>query len=236
MKIIISPAKIQNGNGYVDFPTFPIIYKEKTQDLISTLQTYSKPSLGKLMKIKNKLLDTTYDVIQNRTNTKASILLYNGIVYKEINAQLYDQIQLEYMHTHLRILSGLYGVLEPFTEIYPYRLDMTMKPDGINLYKYWSKEINEHFKDELIVNLASKEFSQLINKEMVNVYFKEEQSDGTLKIITVRAKKARGLMVDYMINNMIDNPLELKGFNEMGYNYNESLSDEWNYTFVLPYE
>lgn len=237
MKIIISPAKVQNGKDTIPMSLEPILFHSKTNHLNDLLMGYSKASLGKLMKIKGKLLDQTYYNLHQHTEPVHAITLYNGIVFKEINAGSYELPQLEYMNRHLRILSAYYGVLKPTSGIIPYRLDMTMKPQEKNLYLYWDESVNEHFADdELLINLASLEFSKMVDKPMLNIHFKEEQSNGSLKIITVRAKKARGLMVDYLISNMIENPNEIKNFCEMDYQFSENLSDNQNFIFILPYE
>lgn len=237
MKIIISPAKVQNGADRIELQAEKIPFSSKTKELYNLLVDMSKTQMGKLMKIKDKLLDTTYDMYQNPVLEQHAITLYNGIVFKEINAHLLDSAQLMYLNEHLRILSAYYGVLKPLTAIQPYRLDMTMKPDKINLYQYWDQEVNEYFnEEETIINLASLEFSQMVDKNMINVHFKEEQSDGQLKVVTVRAKKARGLMVQYMADHMIYDPQDLVSFNEMNYTYSKEMSDDSNYVFVAPYE
>ncbi|MCH4890886.1 YaaA family protein [Acidaminobacter sp. JC074] len=232
MKIIISPAKVQDGSFQFERPYSKVCFPKKKNELHGLIKDHTKEQMGKLMKIKNKLLDTTYKIYQEPQETKHAVNLYNGIVYKEINTNLYDDLQIMYMNEHLRILSAMYGVLEPLTGIKPYRLDMTMKPEKKNLYHYWDKEINDYFKDEVIINLASVEFSKMIKKDMINIHFKELHDD-TYKIVTVRAKKARGLMVDYMITNMISDVEGIKGFDEAGYRYKPEMSDEWNLVFTM---
>lgn len=232
MKIIISPAKVQNGQLIFNYEFKPINFEPETHMLNNCLKDYSKNDISKLMKIKNKLLDSTYEAIQNDFARNHAINLYNGIVYKEICTNLYDPIQLEYMNNHLRILSALYGVLEPLTGIKPYRLDMTMKPNQINLYEYWKPSITEYFKDELIINLASVEYSKMLNLPMINIHFKE-RIDDAYKIVTVRAKKARGLMVDYLITHTISDLEDIKSFSEADYQFNENLSDDMNYVFTI---
>lgn len=231
MKIIISPAKVQDGKTRFDLPFEPLLYKCKTDFLRNDIGQMTKNQVGKLMKIKNKLLDTTYDFYQTDQETYHAVNLYNGIVYKEINTNLYDAFQVNYMQEHLRILSAMYGVLEPLTGIKPYRLDMTMKPNKLDLYKYWQEDVENHFTGETIVNLASLEFSKMIPFPMVNIHFKELK-DEEYKIVTVRAKKARGLMVDYMISNMVSDIEGIKHFTEDGYRFNQGLSDENNLTFT----
>ncbi len=232
MKIIISPAKVQDGTFQFDKPYSKVCFQSKYLSLYEGLKSYSKEQMGSLMKIKGKLLDKTFKMYHEPQGLNHAINLYNGVVFKEINTNLYDDLQLTYMNTHVRILSAMYGVLEPMTGINSYRLDMTMKPDNMNLYHYWYEEINDYFANEQIVNLASVEFSKLLNSNMINIHFKELQDD-VYKIVTVRAKKARGLMVDYMITNMVSDIEGIKQFDEAGYRFNPDLSDEWNLVFTM---
>lgn len=232
VKIIISPAKVQNGSFKLDRPFEPLLFEKKSHQLRNMLADYSMTDMGHLMKIKDKLLKTTYELYQEPQDSFHAINLYNGIVFKEINANLYDDFQLAFMNEHLVVLSAMYGILTPLTGIKPYRLDMTMKPDKMNLYDFWSEDIQNYFKDELIINLASVEFSSMIQSSMVNIHFKERVDD-VYKIVTVRAKKARGLMVDFIVSNMITNVDDIKLFCEAGYCYYEDLSDENNLVFVM---
>ncbi len=230
MKIIISPAKTQNGKGKVDADITNIEFKEKSDYLFSILESYSKKELSELMNIKNRLLDTTYFNFE-KNDLYMAITLYNGIVFKEIDINSYNENHIQYLNDHLRILSALYGVVKPFDPIRKYRLDMMMHPNDMDLYEYWKEDINNYFSDETIINLASKEYSSLLDKKMINIFFKEE-IDGKLKIKTVYAKKARGLMVDYMVRNAIYSLEDLKKFNEMGYKFSEKHSSETSLVFI----
>ncbi len=230
MKIIISPAKTQNGKKKINADLTEIIFKEKSEHLFSILENYSKKELSELMNIKNKLLDTTYSNFE-KEDLYMAITLYNGIVFKEIDSSSYDKVHLQYLKEHLRILSAVYGVVKPFDGIRKYRLDMTMHPNNINLYNYWKDEINDYFSDELIINLASNEYSSMIEKKMINIYFKEK-IDEKLKVKTVYAKKARGLMVDFMVRNTIYSLEDLKRFNEMGYQFSKEHSTENDLVFI----
>lgn len=236
MKVIISPAKIQNSRGFIGYEKTPLIFEAITDKIKKELNDYSSKDLSKIMKIKGDLLQTTYDYIHLNESAYPAIDLYNGLVFKELNIFSYDAYQLDYLEGYLRILSAQYGVLKPSTGIKPYRLDFTMSLKKLNLKKLWLKPINQYFEDELILNLASKEFSSLIKAPMINIHFKEETSDGRLKIVTVRAKMARGLMLNYMVENTIEDLNLLKNFKEMGYVYHEKLSSDMDWVFLLPYE
>lgn len=214
----------------------PIMFPEVTHEIKAVLKSFSKNDLIKIMKIKNQLLEDVYKTIHEPRDQALAINLYSGLVFKEINIHSYDPPQIHYLENHLCILSALYGVLKPSTGIEPYRLDFTMTKLGIDLYDLWKDVLNQYFKNETIVNLASLEFSRLLDLPMLNIHFKEEQSDGTLKVITVRAKKARGLMVDYMVSHTISDLNHLKIFNEMGYAFSNDLSTDWDWVFLLKYD
>lgn len=240
MKIIISPSKLQNESCRVQREFKPVLHVEKTRELHCLLNDQSTETIGKWMKIKGELLHQTVHRVRNYASQEDvhAISCYNGIVFKEIDENLYNDVQLGYLERHLRILSAFYGVVTPLTGIKPYRLDMTMKLNDVNLYKFWDKAIDDYFSDEdVIINLASKEFSKMLTSKifkdrMINVFFKEEKHDGQLKVVTVRAKQARGLMANFMIENLIEDPNAIKQFDEMGYVFDEAVSDERNFVFV----
>lgn len=241
MKIIISPSKLQSPTLLSEKSSVLPTDRALTQQIKIRLMADSRLDLGKRLKIKGSLLDQAYSWLHDELlPTGHAVATYTGIVFKEITPNLYDHQQCAYLERHLRILSAYYGVLSPFTLIEPYRLDMGAKFENCNLYNHWVKAVSEHFSGEdLIVNLASREFSQLLDRKtlsvpILDVDFKEEQSDGTLKIITVHAKQARGLMVHYMVENLVEKPENLKCFNEMGYHFEQGLSGDLHYVFVKP--
>ncbi len=249
MLIVISPAKTLDYGG-VDYPQFtqPAVL-EQSQHLVDELRNYNQEQLSKLMKISDKLADLNYQRYLdfqtpfNPDNAKQALLVFKGDVYKGIRVEDYDEDDLAFAQDHLRILSGLYGILRPLDLMQPYRLEMGTKlktKKGKNLYEFWGEQISELIDIELeketepcLVNLASKEYFKSINTDaikarIINIDFKENKS-GTYKIIAIYAKKARGLMVDFVIRNRIENPELMKGFDSDGYIFNESLSttDSW---------
>jgi len=141
----------------------------------------------------------------------------------------YNRIQLEYLQENVVILSALNGVLNPFDGIKPYRLDMTMKPCGVDLYKFW--DFDSYFSEEVIINLASKEFSKLVTKNKVDILFLEYKNDKYVNIATY-SKQARGLMLDYMIKNNVRLIADIKEFSLNGYKYSESESSVSSLVFV----
>ena len=234
MKIIFSPTKSMDLSNSESIPiktNFPI----NTQFILEVLKKLSPDELVKLMKIKGKTLNHVIDIYNNFdvAPSKNAIYSYNGISFKQIELNNYNKEQVKYLKTHLIILSALYGAIEPFDLICEYRLDMNMKIfKDQNLYKFWKVKIDNYFqKEDFILNLASKEFSKLINKPMITIDFKEKKN-GTYKSISSYSKKGRGMMLNYLIKNKITSIELIKQFNLDNYKFNVELSDEFNLIFT----
>jgi cytoplasmic iron level regulating protein YaaA (DUF328/UPF0246 family) len=241
MKIILSPSKLQKSEWIRGLEKKKIMQDTKTVYLKGLLSELSYDETGKVFKLQGKLQDETYARTRfDESEYGHAIATYKGVVFKEINYRSFDAIQMEYLLNHLVILSALYGVLEPDAIIAPYRLDMITKLGKLNLYEYWKEDIESYFeKEDMIINLASVEFSKILKKyrhRMINIHFNEEQSDGSLKVITVRAKQARGLMTDYLVSNCISDIDGIKGFTGANYHYDDELSNKNNLYFIKSYE
>lgn len=194
----------------------------------------SQSELATMMQIKGDLLENVYETYKRfgHTGILPAVQAYNGIAFRQIPVESYSDEDLNYLEDHVRILSAMYGTLTPLTGMSAYRLDMKMKVGDTNLYTYWSKEVTGIFQGEaLIVNLASTEFSKLVKLPMLTVNFKEYKQ-GKLKTIGTNAKKARGMMVNFMVKNRIEDPHGIKGFNEEGWTYAEDLSSSSEMLFV----
>lgn len=172
--------------------------------------------------------------------------VYKGDVYKQIDIMSYKTEDLDFAQKHLRIISGLYGVLKPLDLIQPYRLEMDINlktSKANNIYDFWSNKLSNqinkelpNFKEPIIVNLASNEYYNAMNENkikgnIIKISFKEERN-GQFKIIGILAKKARGMMTNFIIKSRITNPEELKKFNTSNYNYNPNLSTSNHYVFT----
>lgn len=240
MKIIVSPSKKQNREyNNKSLNEKEVFFKDESLYLSNFLKKASKKELGNILSIKGKLLDKV-DTWYHDENMRSSIAIgvYNGLVFKQLEIEEYNSNDFKYMEEHLRIISALYGVLTPQTSIYKYRLDMKSSLDGINLKKYWKKKLTDYFKDEdYIINLASNEFSKVIdfnelNCELININFKELNDNGKLRTIASRAKKMRGLMVNWIIKNKINDLYMLKEFSDLDYFYDKEKSDNKNLFFI----
>ena len=240
MKILISPAKSLDFQNKVEtsYSSEPL-FANKAKQINNILKELSAPDLGGLMSISPKLSDLNWlrnqDFQKNNSKEKQAIFAFNGDVYEGIDANNISNSNHDKLQKTLRILSGLYGILKPFDKIKPYRLEMGTKiaiNESKNLYEFWKKDItnsllNEIQDKDIIVNLASNEYfsvidSSLIKNKIVSPVFKDFKN-GKLKIISFYAKKARGLMTRFLIDNDIQSSSDIESFNSSGYKFS---SDE----------
>jgi cytoplasmic iron level regulating protein YaaA (DUF328/UPF0246 family) len=247
MIILISPAKS------LDFETkfncklsSKPQFEKEAEKLSNDLEKFSISDLEKLMNISPKLAELNFLRWKNfkKNEARQALLAFDGDVYSGIEKEKYGKDDFEFAQNHLRILSGLYGILKPMDLIKPYRLEMgtefkKFKFPMKNLYEFWSEKVSEELEksnSESLINLASEEYfgavdKKKISKPIINIAFKENKN-GALKIVGINAKKARGLMTNFAIKNRITNPEKLKKFAEENYKFSEKLSDKNNWVFV----
>jgi len=257
MLTVLSPAKT------LDFDTPPGTRKntkpqllDRSAELVEDMQSLSPDDIRALMGVSEKIADLNHQRFMNwhlpfnLDNAKQSILAFKGDVYTGLEADTLDATQLGFAQQHLRILSGLYGVLRPLDLMQPYRLEMGVKfsnRGGKNLYEFWGEEITgslnaqlKKIKSEVLINLASNEYFKSVkpgalNAEVITPVFKDLKS-GKYKIISFYAKKARGQMARYIIENGLEDPAGLKKYKTAGYRYNagESTARELVFTRDKP--
>ena len=239
MKILISPAKSLDFENKVEtsFNTVPL-FNDKAIQVNNSIKDLSAPDLSRLMTISPKLSDLNWlrnqDFQKNNSKEKQAIFAFNGDVYDGIDAITISTSNHEKLQSTLRILSGLYGILKPFDKIKPYRLEMGTKIsiDGSkNLYDFWKKNVTDSIlkeikEEEIIINLASNEYfsvidSSLIDNKIITPQFKDFKN-GKLKIISFYAKKARGLMTRFLIDNDIQSSYDIENFNSSGYTFSQA--------------
>lgn len=253
MLIVISPAK----NLDYDTPATTTNYSQAdfldhSQELIEQLKELSVQDVAALMKLSDKLASLNvarYESFSqpfNTDNSKQAVLAFNGDVYTGLDATSLNEEQLNFAQQHLRILSGLYGLLRPLDLMQPYRLEMGTKfanQRGKDLYQFWGSiltdELNRLLSEQsqqVLINLASNEYfkavkAKEINGRIITPVFKDLKN-GQYKIISFFAKKARGLMSRYIIENGLTDVEQLKGFDLGGYRFAESMSegDSWVFT------
>lgn len=253
MITLLSPSKtlIEKPGHSTDAFTIPD-FAEKSQQLVQEMRSYSPSDLGKLMKISPKLSELnverylSWQLPFSTSNAARSLLMFKGEVFNGLKAETLSEKNLHFAQDHLRILSGLYGMLRPLDLMQPYRLEMGTNMrvgEYENLYEFWGDLLTDKLNEELenhrekvVVNLASDEYYKALNEDklharIVKCQFKEER-DGKLKFITLFGKKARGLMARYIIENGIDRVDDIKTFDKEGYYFNveHSHDDLWMFT------
>jgi len=251
MKIVISPAKSLDFETQA--PTLEFtngIFLNQAEKLSAVLKKKSPKKISELMNISPKLGELNWQRNQNwqlpftLDNAKQAIYAFKGDVYIGLDAYTLPEDELVKLQKKLRILSGQYGLLKPLDLMQPYRLEMGTKLKiGRNdsLYQFWgesiTKALNEELtEDELFVNLASNEYFKVLKPKLLNVpvitpVFKDYKN-GKLKVISFFAKKARGLMVRYIIDNAIETVEGLKDFNSEDYAFDSKLSNENELVFT----
>lgn len=253
MLTLLSPAKT------LDFETPPVTQTasqpallEQAEILVDDLRDLSAVDLSNLMSISERLgslnhrrfaeWSTPFD----KTNAKQAVLAFKGDVYVGLDAESFSADDFKFAQKHLRILSGLYGVLRPLDLIQPYRLEMGTRFEnerGRNLYEFWGDRISDELNKQLkslrsntVVNLASNEYFKSVNTDLLDAdvvapVFKDLKN-GTYKVISFYAKKARGIMSAWIIKNRIDDSEQLEGFDGWGYRYSADMSEPGELLFV----
>ncbi len=255
MIITLSPSK---GQDFVEPPlcskyTQPRDLKESVL-LIEALRKLDEAAIKALMSVSDKIARLNVERFQafsppfNRKNAKQALFAFKGDVYSGMQLDQFTADDFAFAQDHLCILSGLYGCLRPLDLIQPYRLEMKTRlanPRGDNLYQFWDMRITDRLNQALkkqarpvLVNLASNEYFKAVKTkrlegDLLNIQFKETRN-GKTRIVAIFAKRARGMMADYIIRNRIENPQDIKKFRVGGYRFSQTLSDESQWTFERP--
>lgn len=254
MIAILSPAKKLLDREYpLDLKFTDTRLDNKSIIINNKLKEFNPDEICSLMKISEKLREEVFTYIHkfeivDKNKLFPCIFYFNGEAFKGLNIETYTNEDLEYANGHLRVLSGLYGVLRPLDKISKYRLEMGTKlkiKDCNNLYEFWDEDIKEALiedikktESDILVNLASEEYSksaklkEFKNIKIITPIFKEYKN-GSYKVVTVHAKKARGLMATFIIKNRITTIEELKKFNLEGYVYRDDMSTSKELIFTL---
>ncbi|MDO8267764.1 MAG: peroxide stress protein YaaA [Moraxellaceae bacterium] len=257
MLMLLSPAKTLDYERPV--PSLPLTtpdFVKEANALIAILRELSVQDVAALMHLSDKLAALNvaryadWSPRFTEANSRAAVLAFKGDVYEGMEAWTFDEDDHAFAQQHLRILSGLYGLLRPLDRLQPYRLEMgtsLRNPKGNTLYAFWgdtiAKAVNAALAaqdDDILVNLASEEYNKAaltksLKARVITPQFREEK-DGTFKMVSFYAKRARGLMASYVIRNRLADPEQLKDFDADGYGYNRALSngDTWVFTRKYP--
>lgn len=253
MLLLISPAKTLDFDTPAPTPEFTqAAFLKHSKQLIGELRALSPQAISKLMGISDKLGALNFDRFANwqtpfkPANAKQALFAFQGDVYTGMAAEQFSAEDIQFAQRHLRILSGLYGLLRPLDLMQAYRLEMGTgfaNARGKNLYEFWGDSITQAINLQLaelqapvVVNLASNEYfsavkPKLLKADIITPIFKD-QKNGQYKIISFFAKKARGMMSAYIIQNRITEPEAIKGFDVGGYEFAPKLSSERDWVFT----
>ncbi|WP_180103814.1 peroxide stress protein YaaA [Acinetobacter sp. YH12134] len=245
MLALISPAKTLDYESALptDSHTLPRLLAH-SQELIDVSRTLSASEIANLMSVSEKIANLNVERFHDWqadfdfSNARQALFAFKGDVYTGLDAYSLKDQDIDYAQQHLRMLSGLYGLLRPLDLMMPYRLEMGTKlknPRGSNLYEFWgtiiTDLINEDLaaaKSELLVNIASDEYYKSVKESKIQAEIIKpvflDQKNGKYKVISFYAKKARGLMARYIIENKIERAEDLKGFNSDGYYFDADSS------------
>lgn len=250
MLTVLSPAKT------LDYETAPITqsatlprFMDQSALLVEDARGLDPDGIRALMGVSEQIAHLNHERFMNwqsesnSDNAKQAVLAFKGDVYTGLQAETLSEDDLDFAQTRLRILSGLYGLLRPLDLMQPYRLEMGLKfanQRGKNLYEFWGEQLTDILnadlvsaKTDVLINLASNEYfkavkPKLLNADIITPQFKDLKN-GQYKMISFFAKKARGVMARYIIDNRITEPEALKSFSEAGYYYSDAQSqgDQW---------
>ena len=246
MRIIISPAKkMKMDAGEFSVESTPVLI-EDTKKILACLKTMSYEELKDMWNCNDKLAELNEERVRHMDLTSGlipAVMSYEGLAFQHMSPTVFTEKALTYIKEHLRILSGFYGILSPFDGVTPYRLEMQaqLSVNGSkDLYDFWGDKLYNELMDDskIVLNLASGEYSKTIQKyikkdeRFITVVFGEVK-DGKVKQKGTFAKMARGEMVRYLAENNVDSIEGVKGFNEMGFTYNDEFSNEKKLVFTM---
>jgi cytoplasmic iron level regulating protein YaaA (DUF328/UPF0246 family) len=256
MLIVVSPAKTLDYDTPSKTKTSTTAdFLDQSQILIDRLRQLSALDIAELMHVSMKIADLNFERYADwslpltTTNAKQAVLAFKGDVYTGLDANSFSAADFKFAQNHLRMLSGLYGLLRPLDLMFPYRLEMGTKLENVrgkNLYEFWGDIITDALnkqlksvKSEYLINLASNEYFKAVKPKnikgtVITPAFKEYK-DGEYKMIGIYAKKARGLLSRYIIQNQLSDPQDIKAFDLEGYKFNSKLSkaNDWVFTRKL---
>lgn len=253
MLLVISPAKTLDYDTPPVTPRFTLpAHLEQASELIERLRELSPAQISELMDLSDKLAGLNAARYGSWTpdftpaNAKQALLAFKGDVYTGLNAEDFNEADFDFAQRHLRMLSGLYGVLRPLDLMQPYRLEMGTKlsnAHGKNLYEFWGERISQWLNeamaeqgDNILLNLASNEYFSVVKRKALNARIIDTEfkdlKNGQYKIISFYAKKARGLMARYVIKERLSNPEDLKAFDYQGYRYSAEQSKPDSLVFL----
>ncbi len=253
MLALVSPAKkLDFGDVVADLPHSQPKFLDESEKLIKSARSLSRAKLQNLMKLSDKLTDLNFERFKafstpfTEANARQAVLVFNGDTYVGLNAKTLTADDLAFAQDHLRILSGLYGVLRPLDLIQPYRLEMGRRlnnPRGADLYDFWGDDLADAIDEKVaadqepvVINLASNEYfkaarPKYLKSRVITPVFKEVKN-GEAKVLGMFAKQARGMMARHMITHRLERSEDLKKFTDGGYAWQAHLSNDNTWVFT----
>lgn len=253
--LILAPSKGQNFDQPPQSATATIPELiDSTEILITALRKFDTPGICKLMGVSEKIAQqnverfASFSLPFSTTNSRQALFAFTGDVYQQIEVEHYTGKELAFAQDNLRILSGLYGCLRPLDLMQPYRLEMKTKIStrrGRDLYAFWGNRITKALNNAIsnsdqpfLLNLASTEYFKAIKKAeltvpVIEVIFRETK-EGQSRTIAIFAKRARGMMTDFIIRNQLTRVEDIQAFANGGYTFAPTLSDEQRWVFTRP--
>ncbi len=237
MKIIFSPSKKQNRSSEVFDQISEPMFSEQAQEVRASMQKFSKTELQKILKLSDAQVDSVFDLYHGGNLIQSAVCLFSGTSFAALDVPSLSHSQIDYLQQYLRIMSAMYGVLQPLDQVVPYRLDMN---DRIftqqNLYDFWKPCLEEYFDSgELIINLASAEYTKMIPKNcrsnMIDCIF-YIRKENALRSVSVFSKQQRGNLLRYMAQNHIADIGCVKKYSDNGFVFSSELSDDKKYIWV----
>jgi cytoplasmic iron level regulating protein YaaA (DUF328/UPF0246 family) len=251
MLVLLSPAKKLNFETPCPESTqTKPLFLSKTNKLAKELKKLNSNDIGKMMKLSLKLSDLNYQRFQsfkpsyNPDTSKQAMFAFNGDTYTGLDVESFSKTDIKTAQKRVRILSGLYGILNPLDLIQPYRLEMGTRfkfQEYKNLYQYWKEDVTNQLNQELkagdyIINCASTEYFSVVDRDSLNATIItpefRELRDGVYKMISFNAKRARGMMAKFVVQNKLTKPEQILDFNLDNYTYNPELSTKYGPVFT----
>lgn len=234
IKIVISPSKTYQTEWQAPLQVETPRFFAEAKVLRDMLAGWTRDELQQRMKLSEALTDQVQAIYQEREEAfgSAAISYYTGLVYKQLCLAEYKEDEWAYTKKHLRILSAMYGVLQPQDFVRPYRLDFLVKWPGQNLYRYWESRLKGIWEGDVIVDLASKEFGKMLPGDRIQIQFLQKNKKGEWISQSTKTKMARGQMVNWMIKQKIERPEDIQAFALEGYRFDPQRSTGNAWIFV----
>ncbi|MCB1850546.1 MAG: peroxide stress protein YaaA [Gammaproteobacteria bacterium] len=253
MLLVISPAKTLDYQSPLKTRSYTIPdYLDDAQILVNRVRRYSVLDIAELMQVSMQIAELNFERFHawhtpfTPDNARQAVLAFKGDVYAGLDAGSFSSADIRFAQNHLRILSGLYGLLRPLDLMQPYRLEMRRRIDterGENLYRFWQEKISDGLNRQLrrlntkwLINLASQEYFKSIDTDRLNARLITPEfrdwKNGQYKMISVFAKKARGQLSRFIIQNRLNRPEQIQEFDVDGYRFNQKLSAEGKWVFT----